>query len=106
MSRFRPIEALRRWLPQTVRMRLSILYASLFLGAGALLLGLTYGLVASSLPNTTSLSTLTPNQQAKIRVACQLAVQAARSKGVSAPTTLRAWVLRETHLRGGQCCDD
>jgi signal transduction histidine kinase len=61
--------------------RLSILYAALFLVAGALLLGLTYGLVASSLPSTTSLSRPTAAQRAKIAAECHQAEQAARAKG-------------------------
>jgi signal transduction histidine kinase len=64
----------RERLPQTVRVRLSLLYAALFLAAGSLLLGLTYGLVASSLPDA---STFTINQQAKAILACKSAKQAA-----------------------------
>ena len=41
---------LRRCWPQKVRTRLTLLYAALFFAAGSALLGLTYGLVASSLP--------------------------------------------------------
>ena len=41
--------ALPRLWPQKVRTRLTLTYAGLFLAAGAALLGLTYGLVASSL---------------------------------------------------------
>ena len=41
---------LRRCWPQKVRTRLTLLYAALFLAGGSALLGLTYGLVASSLP--------------------------------------------------------
>jgi signal transduction histidine kinase len=45
---------LPRWLgrcwPQKVRTRLTLIYAGLFLAGGSALLGLTYGLVASSLP--------------------------------------------------------
>ena len=40
----------RRLWPQKVRTRLTLIYAALFFAAGAALLGLTYGLVASSLP--------------------------------------------------------
>ena len=40
----------RRLWPQKVRTRLTVIYAALFLAAGSALLGLTYGLVASSLP--------------------------------------------------------
>ena len=41
---------MRRWWPQKVRTRLALLYAVLFLVSGSALLGLTYGLVAASLP--------------------------------------------------------
>jgi signal transduction histidine kinase len=40
----------RRLWPQKVRTRLTLIYAALFFVAGSALLGLTYGLVASSLP--------------------------------------------------------
>ena len=40
----------RRLWPQKVRTRLTVMYAALFFAAGSALLGLTYGLVASSLP--------------------------------------------------------
>jgi signal transduction histidine kinase len=43
----RPVHGL--W-PQKVRARLTLIYAALFFAAGSALLGLTYGLVASSLP--------------------------------------------------------
>jgi signal transduction histidine kinase len=43
----RPVRGL--W-PQKVRARLTLMYAALFFAAGSALLGLTYGLVASSLP--------------------------------------------------------
>jgi signal transduction histidine kinase len=46
----RILDWMRRRRPRTVRARLSVLYASLFLLAGAALLGVTYGLVASSIP--------------------------------------------------------
>jgi signal transduction histidine kinase len=79
MKATRVVDRLRRS-PQTVRFRLSVLYAGLFLASGAVLLGLTYGLVASSLPSTTALSKLTDNQRAKITLACNQAEQAARAK--------------------------
>ena len=41
---------LRRCWPQKVRTRLTLIYAALFLAGGSALLGLTYGLVAKSLP--------------------------------------------------------
>jgi hypothetical protein len=40
----------RRLWPRKVRTRLTLIYALLFFAAGSALLGLTYGLVASSLP--------------------------------------------------------
>ena len=62
--------AVIRWLgrrrPRTIRLRLSVLYAALFLAGGALLLALTYGLLASSLPR----STLTPSEQDKLANGC------------------------------------
>ncbi len=63
-------------LPQTVRVRLSVLFAALFLAAGAVLLGVTYGLVASSLPRPTSTSNVTRTQTAKLNESCKLAGQA------------------------------
>jgi signal transduction histidine kinase len=50
-SRGAALRWLRRCWPQRVRTRLTVLYAALFLAGGSALLGLTYGLVASSLPD-------------------------------------------------------
>jgi signal transduction histidine kinase len=44
------LRPLRRLWPRKVRTRLTLIYATLFFAAGLVLLGLTYGLVASSLP--------------------------------------------------------
>jgi hypothetical protein len=44
------LRPVRRLWPQKVRTRLTLIYAVLFFAAGAALLGLTYGLVASGLP--------------------------------------------------------
>ena len=44
------LRPLRRLWPQKVRTRLTLMYATLFFAAGSALLGLTYGLLASSLP--------------------------------------------------------
>jgi signal transduction histidine kinase len=44
------LRPVRRLWPQKVRTRLTVMYAALFFAAGSALLGLTYGLVASSLP--------------------------------------------------------
>ncbi len=44
-----PATRSKRWLPRwTLRLRLTVLYGSLFLLAGAILLGITYALVANS----------------------------------------------------------
>jgi signal transduction histidine kinase len=58
--------------PQKVRLRLTLLYAGLFLVAGSALLGVTYGLVAASLPARHAISgNLDPNQRAKLEQACR-----------------------------------
>jgi hypothetical protein len=44
------LHQVRRLWPQKVRERLTLIYAALFFAAGWALLGLTLGLVASSLP--------------------------------------------------------
>ena len=44
------VRPVRRLWPQKVRIRLTLICAALFFVAGSALLGLTYGLVASSLP--------------------------------------------------------
>ena len=57
-----------RWPPQTFRVRLALLFAALFLAAGAALLGITYALVASipvKVPPVT-------NAQAKLAFHCKL----------------------------------
>jgi len=57
-----------RWPPQTFRVRLTLLFAALFLAAGAALLGITYALVASipvKVPPVT-------NAQAKLAFHCKL----------------------------------
>jgi signal transduction histidine kinase len=46
----------RRFWPQKVRTKLTLIYAALFLVGGVLLLGLTYGLVAASLPKHASVA--------------------------------------------------
>ncbi|HXQ60423.1 MAG TPA: HAMP domain-containing sensor histidine kinase [Acidimicrobiales bacterium] len=71
MTRFQVIRWARRRIPHTVRARLSVLYAALFLAAGATLLGVTYGLVASSLPNPSS-AKLNAVQEGKLQAACKL----------------------------------
>ena len=60
------LRPVRRLLPQKVRTRLTLLYAMLFFAAGAALLGLTYGLVASSLPTQPSPSSNVSGQELSI----------------------------------------
>ena len=61
-----------RW-PQRVRVRLTLLYAALFLVSGSALLGLTYGLVEANLPDKPSAATrFSPQQLAKLGAACKL----------------------------------
>ena len=57
------LRPVRRLWPQKVRTRLTLIYAALFFVAGSALLGLTYGLVASSLP-TPSPAARRPSNQA------------------------------------------
>jgi signal transduction histidine kinase len=65
-----PLRRIRRFWPQKVRTRLTLLYAGLFFVAGSALLGLTYGLVASSLPASSGGSEYTKQQLAKLSFAC------------------------------------
>jgi signal transduction histidine kinase len=60
--------------PRKVRLRLAVLYAGLFLLAGGALLGLTYGLVAASLPKykpPATASGISKNEQAKLDYQCK-----------------------------------
>jgi signal transduction histidine kinase len=59
-SLLRPVG--RLW-PQKVRTRLALIYAALFFAAGSALLGLTYGLVASSLPTQPPAGDTVSNQE-------------------------------------------
>jgi signal transduction histidine kinase len=58
---------LRRLAPQSFRVRLALTYAGMFLAAGAVLLAVTYGLVAHSLPKTSSFT----QSKAKEILACK-----------------------------------
>ncbi len=58
-----------RWLPQRIGPRLTLIFAGLFLVAGSALLGLTYGLVDASLPNTGNHGA-TKLEQLKIQETC------------------------------------
>jgi signal transduction histidine kinase len=57
------LRPVRRLWPQKVRTRLTLIYAALFFAAGAALLTLTYGLVASSLPTKPSAAVATVSSQ-------------------------------------------
>jgi signal transduction histidine kinase len=70
-----------RWWPQRVRTRMTLLYGGLFLVAGSALLGLTYGLLSSSLPVTSHQDRLTANEKAKIVQACKQKANAVPTKG-------------------------
>jgi signal transduction histidine kinase len=56
------LRPVRRLWPQKVRNRLALIYAALFFVAGSALLGLTYGLVASSLSVQSPAATTADNQ--------------------------------------------
>jgi signal transduction histidine kinase len=64
-AQLRPVRRLwvRRLWPQKVRTRLALIYAALFFAAGSALLGLTYGLVASSLPTQPPAGDTVSNQE-------------------------------------------
>jgi signal transduction histidine kinase len=60
----------RRYMPQRIGPRLTLTFAALFLLAGSVLLGLTYGLVDASLPNTGGHRGLTKQQQLNVQLKC------------------------------------
>ncbi|HTD50259.1 MAG TPA: HAMP domain-containing sensor histidine kinase [Acidimicrobiia bacterium] len=92
-------ERVRARIPQTVRVRLSLFYALLFLTAGAALLGLTYGLVANSLPNPRSPSAFDKNQRAKLTAACKLASRSSSAVVVTGPKSGQAVAGAKPQLR-------
>ncbi len=81
---------------RTARARLTALYAALFLAAGTALLGLTYGLVASSLPSNSSNTALPFVAQSQIR-ACE---QKIGQKQASGPQAKQAGSLLAQCKRG------
>jgi signal transduction histidine kinase len=84
------IQSLRERFPRTVRVRLAIAFAMLFLLGGALLLAVTDLLLAHSL-SAASTSTLTVAERTKLSVACRVAEQAGRSASqLSASQAIRA----------------
>jgi signal transduction histidine kinase len=66
-----PARWYRRLWPQKVRTRLTVIYAALFLAGGTLLLGLTYGLLAASLPSRVALSGQPPLTTAQFIKLCK-----------------------------------
>ena len=77
-----------RWLPQRIGPRLTLIFAGLFLVAGSALLGLTYGLVDASLPNTGNHG-VTKEQQLKIQLTC--AAKARNNKAETSQCVQRAF---------------
>ena len=69
----------RRFLPQRVGPRLTLIFAALFLVAGSALLGLTYGLVDASLPNPSGHS-LTKQQALDVQLKCAAANGAGKAE--------------------------
>jgi signal transduction histidine kinase len=82
------LRPVRRLWPQKVRTRLTFLYATLFFAAGLMLLGLTYGLVASSLPARPPAGAKVSSQELNELTQCKLALGAA--KGTPFPRPLLA----------------
>jgi signal transduction histidine kinase len=64
----------RRLWPQKVRTRLTLMYATLFFAAGSALLGLTYGLVAASLPTQPIVGARATSQELSKLNQCKLAL--------------------------------
>jgi signal transduction histidine kinase len=74
----RPVRLL--W-PHKVRTRLTLIYATLFFAAGSALLGLTYGLVASSLPTQpAAVATVSHQEVANLSHECKQAIIAQKKK--------------------------
>ncbi|MDR2985206.1 MAG: hypothetical protein LBV34_10235, partial [Nocardiopsaceae bacterium] len=79
--------ARRRWYrwfwPRKVRTKLTLIYACLFLVGGVLLLGLTYGLVAASLPTHASVGGKPPMTVAQYIKLCKRPYSFTHKPGVS-----------------------
>jgi len=89
------VRALLRWRwPQRVRTRLTLMYALLFFAAGAALLGLTYGVVASSLPTQPAGAGQVSSQEVTILNQCKQALGDLQGKPV--PASLLAECNRAT----------
>jgi signal transduction histidine kinase len=76
------LRPVRRLWPQKVRTRLTLLYAMLSFAAGLALLGLTYGILASSLPTSPPASLTTSSQELNLlHQACKTAGYVSKGKG-------------------------
>jgi signal transduction histidine kinase len=74
------LRPVRRLWPQKVRTRLTLIYASLFFVAGSALLGLTYGLVATSLPTQPPAAATVSSQELNKLTQCKQALGPPKSK--------------------------
>jgi signal transduction histidine kinase len=96
---------LTRWWPQRVRTRLTFLYAGLFLAAGSVLLGLTYGLVASRLPATAAQPRPSAAETAKLLQLCNQTpppVVGPKSKAASKPNPKTSYDCKRAFAAGAQ----
>jgi len=91
---------LRRLWPQRVRTRLTLIYAMLFFAAGAALLGLTYGLVASSLPTQASADAKVSSQELKTMNQCKRALGALKGKPIPTPLLTECQHTQEAYGAG------
>lgn len=88
--------------PRSVRGRLTLVYSALFLGAGAALLGATYGLVASSLPAPSPAALLDKTARAKLAAQCKFeATSTTTPAGKAIPQALPA-ECQSLYLQGAQ----
>ena len=75
-----------RYWPQKVRTKLTLIYALSFLVGGILLLGLTYGLVAASLPTHASVAGKPPMTTAQFVKQCKKPFSPATKPGIKSKT--------------------
>ena len=80
----RALRPLRRLWPQKVRTRLTLIYASLFFVAGLALLGLTYGLLAGTLPTQPSAGATVSGQELTKLTQCKQALGPSKSTPIPA----------------------
>jgi signal transduction histidine kinase len=106
--RERPSGRRRRWLPRpTVRLRLTLLYGSLFLIAGAGLLAITYGLVAQdTTASAGAISIKAPAYFAKVPnqlfiASRALVLRASPGRGQASQTTVAGPPAPPASVRGG-----